>query len=304
MKGTARLEDTDVRVIGAHSINEGSPDMGADIHSMAEQFRPRYARQSEEPTSRWVPIDSNIFPRASWRGEGRGTVPLDERNYDLFALLANVRNGYGFAGIKRGDPIAPLALPRGVPEDASFAWLAEVDQWDVDMHSHSYFTLAELLQFDAEGRFDQPMRRTGAISAEQYEEIKRAGVKPTTWSGSVSGFGIQTLSVEEYEAGKRAEITPEDLENAASWKRRGNEVGDVLTRQPQTYVQYVWEDSLSESVKELRSAIEALTRYAADIPADPEQKDHEGKRWGDKPGWYGHGGIAHDHLRIVFGFDN
>lgn len=278
--------------------------MGADIHSMAEEYRTRYARQGENPTSRWVPISSDIFPRPSWRGEGRGTVPLSSRNYDLFALLADVRNGYGFAGIKRGDPIQPLAQPRGVPEDASFAWLAEVDGWDVDMHSHSYFTLAELIEFEADGKFDQPIRRTGAISAEQYEEIKRTGGKPTDWSGSISGFGIQTVSVDEYEAGKRAEITADDLARAAAWKSQGNDVTAVLERKPETYVQYVWEDALTESVSELRGAIGALTRYAADIPADSEQTDRTGALWGDKPGWYGHGGISHDHLRIMFGFDN
>lgn len=153
--------------------------MGADIHSMAEQFRPRYARQGEEPTSRWVPIDSDIFPRASWRGEGRGTVPLDERNYDLFALLANVRNGYGFAGIKRGDPIAPLALPRGVPEDASFAWLAEVDQWDVDMHSHSYFTLAELLQFDGFAISATTTSSQSGSSSSRSRRTQRSRRRPT-----------------------------------------------------------------------------------------------------------------------------
>lgn len=39
------------------------------------------------------------------------------RHYFLFAWLANVRNGSGFAGIKTHDPIEPLSDLRGLPED-------------------------------------------------------------------------------------------------------------------------------------------------------------------------------------------
>jgi len=40
----------------------------------------------------------------SWKNAGE----IDgNRNYDLFAILANVRNGHGFAGIKTGGGIRP-----------------------------------------------------------------------------------------------------------------------------------------------------------------------------------------------------
>lgn len=276
--------------------------MGTDIHSMVEVYRHRYARPGETVTGRWTPLGEEIF--ASRWSKSRTESPLESRNYDMFALLAGVRNGVGFAGLKRGDPIRPLSEPRGVPEDASFAWRAEVDSWDVDMHSHSYFTLAELIEFEASGAFDQPIRRTGAISAEAYEELKRTGEKPTEWSGSIGGFGIQTLSVDDYEAGKRAEITADDLANLATWQARGNDVSEVIKREPRTYVQYVWEDSLTESVAELRDAIQSLRRYADDLTPDPAMLDPEGNAYDDSPGWHGHGGVAHDRIRIVFGFDS
>jgi hypothetical protein len=41
------------------------------------------------------------------------------RNYDLFAMLAGVRNGRGFAGIKTGDGFIPISEPRGWPADLS-----------------------------------------------------------------------------------------------------------------------------------------------------------------------------------------
>lgn len=63
----------------------------------------------------------------------------EDRNYALFAKLADVRNGYG-------GTFTPIAQPRGVPEDASF----EVKEWmqDSDYHSASYLTLAELQAAD------------------------------------------------------------------------------------------------------------------------------------------------------------
>lgn len=76
------------------------------------------------------------------------------RNYNLFAILAGVRNGFGFAGIKTGEGFKPLQEGRGLPEDLS----QEIDsdgtiknspdeQWIGD-HSHGYLTLTELENLD------------------------------------------------------------------------------------------------------------------------------------------------------------
>ena len=64
------------------------------------------------------------------------------RNYNLFSMLADVRNGY----ISNGNTyvITPISEPRGVPSDVSDAYKEYVEEWGADGHSHSYFTLAEL----------------------------------------------------------------------------------------------------------------------------------------------------------------
>ena len=64
------------------------------------------------------------------------------RNYNLFSMLADVRNGYKCNG--KLYMITPISEPRGVPSDASDAYKEYVEEWGVDGHSHSYFTLAEL----------------------------------------------------------------------------------------------------------------------------------------------------------------
>lgn len=54
---------------------------------------------------------------------------VKQRNYDLFALLANVR----------GDGPAP----RGFPVDASLLARIESESWGRDGHSHSYCSVVE-----------------------------------------------------------------------------------------------------------------------------------------------------------------
>jgi len=297
--------------------------MGADIHSMVEIKQDRWTstRQWEVPglpwtigaeSSRWVEMEDEIFPQSSWRGEGLTKTPLDDRNYTLFALLADVRNGRGFAGVKTGDRITPLADPRGVPRDASYAWLATCDSWGPDGHSHTWFTLAELLDHPL---FNQRLVRTGAITSLEYERIKREGGMPKGWSGGVSGPGIRTVTVDEYEAGERGEpYTQEEVDRMrVAWREgadtRGESIEAVDKRLDEqialarTYVQYVWEDSLPDAIGELTDAIEALKRYAADLPP-AGKRNHEGELVDEKPGWYGHGTIPYENIRICMLFDN
>lgn len=88
-------------------------------------------------TERWVSADE-------WFLEGDGDTWSQHeaywsRNYYLFSILADVRNS--------GD-VEPICEPRGIPEDASSGYKYMTDRWDGDAHSHSYFTLEELLSVD------------------------------------------------------------------------------------------------------------------------------------------------------------
>lgn len=66
--------------------------MGADIHGVFQR------RVNDE----WLDVPSEY----TW-----------DRHYALFALLANVRNGFGFAGVVTGQAVKPIATPRGLPDD-------------------------------------------------------------------------------------------------------------------------------------------------------------------------------------------
>lgn len=69
------------------------------------------------------------------------TLPedLDARDYNFFAILANVRNGTW------GDELPPISGPRGLPAD--FQYDDPDSEWLGD-HSFSWVTLRELLDYD------------------------------------------------------------------------------------------------------------------------------------------------------------
>jgi hypothetical protein len=123
--------------------------------------------------------------------------PVDEwlyngRNYNLFAILADVRNGRGFAGVKTGEGYNPISMPKGVPDDASDTYQNQVEDWNGDGHSHSYFTLKELKVYD----WDQTTVSYGVVSERYYKEIKETGESPTSYSGGISGKNIEVVNEE------------------------------------------------------------------------------------------------------------
>jgi len=116
------------------------------------------------------------------------------RGYDLFSILADVRNGRGFAGIKTGEGFNPISVPRGVPKDACEQYRAVVERWDCDGHSHSHLTLAELLTYD----WTQQTTHQGWVGPSDWAKWRDNG-KPEGWSGAVSGGEVEHLDSTEFE---------------------------------------------------------------------------------------------------------
>lgn len=168
--------------------------MGCDIHMFVE----RREGGAWVTADKWHPDPENPGRMSIYKwGEGLARLagPIySDRNYDLFAILANVRNGRGFAGCDTGDGFVPIAKPRGVPEDACSEYQAAVEDWAGDGHSHSYFTVAELLAYD----WTQTTKHRGWVSEKEYIYYRLTG-KPKIWSGGVDGPSIVHLSNEEME---------------------------------------------------------------------------------------------------------
>ena len=183
--------------------------MGCDIHLYQEQ----------KIDGRWKSADT-------WSDkydEGCVSVAYDDmiytgRNYRLFSILANVRNGHGFAGCKTSDEFNPISMPRGLPSDVSELVEAESKKWGVDCHSHSWLTLREILDFD----WNQKTTLCGWVDAEEYWQWKRNGA-PNSWSGSVGGGGVRHVTHKEMDAAIEAEADTSGLYCEVEWMRHHHE---------------------------------------------------------------------------------
>lgn len=119
-------------------------------------------------------LSSLKYHRAEW---------IAGRSYNLFAILADVRNGYGFAGVETGTEWPSIAPDRGLPDgievdDDEYPWLGD--------HSHTWLTVTELLAFDWHGT---KQTHYGTVALDAYTPGKR----PTVWSGGVWGGNILTV---------------------------------------------------------------------------------------------------------------
>lgn len=164
--------------------------MGTDIHFFVE----KRVKDKWVSADKWE-IDKDCEPpRERVKDELYG-----DRNYNLFAILANVRNGAGFAGIKTGEGFVPIAMPRGLPDDVCDRIQKECDEWGSDGHSHSYLTVAEIMDYD----WTQETKLEGDISGFDYEEYDRQykpyGEGPRAYAGMISGRDIKRISEEEME---------------------------------------------------------------------------------------------------------
>lgn len=94
--------------------------MGTDIHCVAEIRRPKHGGKWEPALS---PIPNKYFQPDEPQDESNRKLEYPRlirwRNYDLFAMLAGVRNGRGFAGVVTGAGFNPISEPRGLPDDLS-----------------------------------------------------------------------------------------------------------------------------------------------------------------------------------------
>lgn len=141
--------------------------MGCDIHMHVEY------KSIINGQNRWVCGD--YFKVNPYFGEFPDEDPFvlvglcDSRNYDRFAILANVRNY---------DNTPYIDDPRGLPADITKEVEEDAESWDDDAHSHSYFTLRELIDFQ---KNVPPLRYRGMISPEAQKALDETGKTPDKW---------------------------------------------------------------------------------------------------------------------------
>lgn len=205
--------------------------MGTDIHSIA---------QVRKPATRFNQLDVSEQPPSLpdvWQTVAVG-IAGDPRSYNTFAMLADVRNGHGFAGIKTSDGFPVIHEPRGLPDDlaveddnvqvavsdlvAAWDWdgkLVDVDDKEAHRvprlneddstmwlgeHSHSWCTLSELKTFVDNVAYKFEARIHGVVDVKEYRAAKAEGREFNSWCCMVSGPGILVVDESQIDVVKEA----------------------------------------------------------------------------------------------------
>jgi len=196
----------------------------------------------------------------------------DDRNYDWFALIGNVRNGYGFAGCVTGERFEPISSNRGLPDDATEEWKQYVEAWGCDMHSVSWLSLEDFLNYDMKNKFTI---KTGIISLDDYKRLRNTNGCPNIWCGEVSGGNNVTVSEKEADKiinGKTIKYKEENYFGETTKEFKVN-----LTSDHTINVEYSWKVNYAEWFDWIWKEI-----------VEPMKKLKE----------------KYEDVRIVFGFDN
>lgn len=202
--------------------------MGCDIH---------IAIQAQNADGAWVeiPWQRALYDHEIERGEtvapdiAIAPACFDGRNYNLFGILADVRNGYGFAGIETGTGWKSIAADRGLPHDFSEndllprvepIWRDEREPRYLGDHSFTWVTLDELetWPWDVESAL-----LYGCVPAEEYDRLQREGGIPTSYSGDVMGRGVCVYTPLEYEQAKSSNLLCERPYVRMPWARSARE---------------------------------------------------------------------------------
>ena len=206
--------------------------MGTDIHAANEYLN----------DNKWTALEvpNPYFGKYDDKNKMTARVDID-RDYDLFAILGNVRNGRAFAGCKTGDGFEPMSDKRGVPDDISEAGRAALS----DEHSSTRVTLAEILAYD--------WRRTtghcGYCNAQQFERwdrMKEWEPEPQDYCGDVNGRGIEKIPNAEMR------IFVAEIMRQYPGQR---EIAERVLGESHKYTLVEWTETYAESGKQLWTAV-------------------------------------------------
>ncbi|WP_086847005.1 hypothetical protein [Amycolatopsis kentuckyensis] len=214
--------------------------MGTDIHWRVE-------KRTAEGWVRAEPLIKNDwFDKFDGEPEFKHEEIFSDRNYSLFAMLADVRNGYGFAGVDRGDPVTPIDEPRGLPDDVSEALREECEDYG---HTPSWFTLAELV---AVPWHDNQITLRGWVGPKSLHRFDKWGTLPDSWSGSVSGENVRHVSNDEMR---------QLIEDGTVDKKVEEQWGDGTLSY---YTQLEWTIPWVDAIGDFPATLIRMTKFAAD----------------------------------------
>ena len=125
--------------------------MGCDIHLLVEVKKDGIWESADE-----------------WNTDDKEYIHVDydnqlykDRDYTLFALLADVKNYHN---------IKPICQPKGYPSNVSDQVFDFINYWNDDGHSHTYFTLKELIEID----WNNTIKEAGYMDNGQWKAFNQS----------------------------------------------------------------------------------------------------------------------------------
>ena len=192
-------------------------NMGTDIHAAIE-----YRAQGE-----WHALMLPNKYYKKWDDEPEMTARVDlNRDYDMFAILAGVRNGTGFAGCLTGEGFVPIVDASNDDFEPLPDMSAEAKQVMSREHSFACITLQDLLEYD----WTRMATHYGVVSAktfERWDRMKEWNPVPDEWCGGVTGPGIEMVDevrmrqyIKEVVGNKRGVEFEEAIEKLDDYKAK------------------------------------------------------------------------------------
>lgn len=192
--------------------------MGTDIHLQVEIFH----------DGAWKISPLEPFIEHCYEPGYDSRQDPTHRNYELFAFLADVRNGFGFAGISTHERIKPQFARRGLPPQEPLqlpdlesphpgdSWMSikEINKDYLGDHSFTYATLEELQACD----WNVEIFQTGIVNPKEYLYSLKEG-EPRSWCGAIWGKDYRIFDHPQEFAdfmtarGVTADSSEEDLQN-------------------------------------------------------------------------------------------
>lgn len=156
--------------------------MGCDIHMTIEVRDGDKWRRVDKCPPRPCWCDGKIADHWKCGGTGIDESPYHDRNYAVFAALANVRND---------GNIKPISEPRGLPDDCTHG-VGEEDDFEHGDHSFTWLLLSEVLAYP----WNAEIQDEGFVPAAAFDEWDKAGRKgpPKTWSAGVGGGSVRHVT--------------------------------------------------------------------------------------------------------------
>lgn len=140
--------------------------MGCDIHVLTEAYNERIG---------WYNTDdwriNPYFGQDKYEEKYEINPVYTDRNYELFTVLADVRNYH--------HNIKCICQPKGLPDDMSEETKDYTDKWESNGHSHSWFTIKELYEYWLE--MPKTVKRTGILVGDVLKKFDEDGEKPSEW---------------------------------------------------------------------------------------------------------------------------